>query len=399
MRRDRGFVLLLVLWLVLLLGSIVVMLQLELISGIETANHSDGRLHSRVLADNGIEIGRSLLAAADIPALLKGPDGVAGCQDGAGYRDPLSFDSAAATPISELGISCDDGLAGPEWVTGYESAGGGRIFLRFTNNPEEDGYGDSDGVVILRSMGVVPGRVNSVRRLPVRNQVSMVEARLCQEMPFHLPAGLVLVGSRAEVELTDGRLDGADSTCVGVSGDAGNELLEDVEGSLLGQEGIELTGAGDLIRDVGADLALNPAFTRLRESWIKRRLRVYLRGLIGPGSVGASRPGIRYLPDGGVLSGKQAGLFLTSGDVEVADGTELVGLLAHMGGGALRIGSEVHVRGALWVVNLGESGEGGTLRLEAGSGFQLEYDFEAARSAEAQARPSVLNWRIIFPGM
>lgn len=402
---SRGFSLLTALLWTFLLASAVLLLHLRLSGHLLATHDSERQLYSFVLAENGVEYARTILPHVDVNELLRGPDGRHQGSDFAEWRSPLPYHQAQEEDPTTWIFNRDDGLPsdGKSLLLpgGYAATAKGRFLLRFTNNPEESPDSDQDRIVLVRSLGVVPGFLPDPASPGIRNAVTLVEAKLRQERVFELPSPLTLLGDNGVFQF-EGKsfvVNGTDRFGVAVSNFNRDGLLEDFRDALDERQTSRIRGAGltPSIVDVSRDLRSSPVHGRVFEADFWRAFQDNL-----PEFADETRNGITYLPDGGTLRGKSyKGVVVALGNLD-ATGSTVEGLLIHLGGGWLELGRGSRVKGAVWMSSLDNfRGALGThpLQLRLSGNASIVYNKEAVRLGLGKFPPTQLGWRILFPEM
>lgn len=400
--RDAGFTLVAVLFMLLLAMSLSIYLCVVLANQSTMTGSLESQLYSLILAENGIEYARTLLPHVDISELLQGPDGSHSGTGRTEWRNPLPFDLARKLELESWSVSCDDGWPAYNHALlldhGYAAAGGGRFYLRFSNNPGEAATDDRDGVVLVRSMGIASAKRSGIFG-GVRNNVTLVEAVLRQENVFDLPAALVLFGDAGMFEWASHgfELDGGTKPAVGVVG--GPELIANLLNSLDPGDIARVKGAGETpsVRDLTADGMTSPVYRRIFEAEFWAHFRDQL-----PGFTDTREPGIHFYPDGGGITGPFEGFLVARGDFTIT-GSTVEGVVLHLGGGRLTLGADTTVRGSIWMSNNSSDAQGNILHqpldLKVLSSVTVVYDPVAVRRSLTLLPPTQLGWRILFPEM
>lgn len=247
--RDRlgsvsngGFALVLVVLLLSLLLSLAVALSLALVNQGQNAAEFESQLASLVMAANGIEYARCVLPSLFIPHLLTGVDrqfqGT-----GPGWRSPLSLEQARRIRPDQWRPRSDDGV--PAWegvplLDGACRSAPGYFALKFSNNADESPGQDEDGIVVVRSVGIVPERQILGG---ARNSACLVEAVFRQQREFAPHAALTIFADEAELTLEgeDCSIDGGTFPAVGVV--STGVLAETLKSSMSALPGDRFSGA------------------------------------------------------------------------------------------------------------------------------------------------------------
>ena len=378
--------------------SVQNLIQWRLLQGVEA------RLYSMVLAQNGIEFARGLVPLVDLDQLLAGPDGSFSGTDLAEWRNPLPFAEARRMDPESWTSGRDDGLPFRDrdqlLPNGYPDPGGGRFYLRFSNNPEEPAHQDRDGVVLVRSMGVAPLQLRNPFLASTRNSVALIESRLLQETAFRLRSALTLAGDDGDFHwsgsrfLLDGGLREPAVRLLSLGGDGlGTEFLR----NLSPAQASRIRGAGTepSLRDSTAAYREDPRYRSLFQAGFWRHFEAHLPNM-------ASAAGIVHLPQGGTLSGEVSGVVVARGNLILQGDVRFRGILLHLGGGAVSMRDRARIVGGLWLSNLNVDGEtirGGSLNLHLSDLASIRYDADAIRSGLRSFPPTQLGWRLLFPEM
>lgn len=378
--------------------SVQNLIQWRLLQGVEA------RLYSMVLAQNGIEFARGLLPLVDVDPLLSGPDGSFSGTDVAEWRNPLPFAEARRMDPESWTPGRDDGLPsrGRDLLlpNGYRDPGGGRFYLRFSNNPEEPAHQDRDGVVLVRSMGVAPLKLRNPFLASTRNSVTLIESRLLQETAFRLRSALTLVGDHGEFRWTGSQflLDGGHrEPAVRLVSLGGGGLGADFLRRLSPAQARRIRGAGPKpsLRDSTAAYREDPQHRSLFQADFWRHFEAHLPNM-------SSAAGIVHLPEGGTLSGEVSGVVVARGTLILQGDVRFRGILLHLGGGGVILRDRARIVGGLWLSNLNVEGEtihGGSLGLHLSDLANVRYDADAIRSGLRSFPPTQLGWRLLFPEM
>lgn len=399
----RGFGLATALLWTLLLASLALALHLRVSNQMLSTSDAERQLYSFVLAENGVEYARTILPHLDLNSLLVGENGRHEGDQRPEWRNPVPYRQAQSADVDQLRADGDDGLpfgAGALPPGGYR-AEGGLFLLRFSNNPEEPRDLDSDKVILVRSLGVVPGLLPDPAAGDVRNAVTLVEARFRKETVFDLPAALALSGDSGDFQL-DGSsftVDGGDRIGVAVVAVAAAGLLEDFLDALSPSQRDRVRGAGAIpsVRDVSADYRDDENRRSVFEASFWRHFEESL-----PEFSDLPDDGLRFLPEGGAMRQSYRGALVVRGEFRMLGEARIEGLLLHLGGGALRLRDRASVVGGVWMSNLDHSGDAVAARpiqLEIADNALIQRDEQAVRWALGRFPPTQLGWRVLFPEM
>lgn len=240
---SRGFALILVVLLLSLLVSLAAALCLSLVSQGQNAVEFESQLASLVLAANGVEYARCVLPSLSIPALLTGVDGQ--IQDAApSWRNPLSLEQARRIRPDQWRPTSDDGI--PAWVgvplfDGACRSEPGYFALKFSNNAEETPAQDEDGIVVVRSMGIVPERQ---LQGGTRNSACLVEAVFRQEREFAPHAALTIFAEKAVLTFQGEACSVNGGNCPAIGVVSAGILSDTLRGSIAALSGDRLSGSG-----------------------------------------------------------------------------------------------------------------------------------------------------------
>jgi len=402
MTREAGFTFVAVMLMTLLVLSLGVYLCVLMANQSHLTSSVDSQLYSLVLAENGVEYARSVLPHLDLNRVLAGLDGKHSGASTLEWRNPLTFDLARQMEPDAWSPSCDDGWPAHEETLllpqGYPSAGGGRFYIRFSNNPLEPAAEDKDGIVLVRSMGITGANRNGFFH-SARNNVSLVEAALRQERVFDLQAALVLFGESATFEWPgEGfEFNGNLNPAVGIVGYG--ELAQNLLNSLAAGQGVCFQGAGGSpsMREMTNEYLASPVYRRVFDTGFWEHFQDQL-----PAFVDTRLPGLRFYPNGGDISGSFEGFLVARGDFTLTE-VQVEGVILHLGGGRLTLAADTSVRGAIWMSNNAGDGSGnlvhGPLDLRIVGSVSVAYDAGAVRRSLTLLPPTQLGWRILFPEM
>lgn len=403
-RSEAGFALLAALLTTALVAALVATLSVQNLLHWRLLQGVEGQLYSLVLAQNGIEFARGLLPLVDVDDLLSGPDGTFSGTAVSEWRSPLSFSEARGIDPESWASDRDDGLPARNGVRllphGYADPGGGRFYLRFSNNPEEPAHQDRDGVVLVRSMGVVPLTLQDPFLASARNSVTLIEARLLQETAFRLRSALTLAGSGGQFQWAGNQflLDGGHGApAVRLLSLGGGALRNDFLKNLSPAQVDRVRGAGPQpsLLDSTDEYRQDPRHGSLFQSLFWKHFQDQLPKL-------APAAGIVHLPKGGVLSGAVSGVVIARGNLVLKGDARVRGILLHLGGGGVTLTDRARITGGLWLSDLqaqGETVSGGTLSLHIADRAVVRYDADAVRFALRSFPPTQLGWRLLFPEM
>ncbi|MFB3905923.1 MAG: hypothetical protein ACE15E_20950 [Acidobacteriota bacterium] len=400
--QDSGFTLITVLFMILLVLSLSIYVCLMLANESNLTGTLDSQLYSLILAENGIEYARSLLPHLELDETLNGPDGKHSGTGQAEWRNPLSFDVARKVDPESWSVERDDGWPVYDGklllAQGHDAPGDGRFYIRFSNDPAEPAADDRDGVVLVRSMGIVRSRRNGLFEA-ARNNATLVEAVLRQERVFDLQAAMVLFGESGNFDLPHKgfELDGGEKP--GVAGIGGHKLIPSLINSLGPGAIARIKGAGKTpsVHDMTAVYATSPLYRRVFDARFWKHFRDQL-----PAFTDTRLPGIRFYPEGGAITGSFEGFLVACGDFSLA-GVDIEGVVLHLGGGRLTLGADATIRGAIWMSNSTGESKGQMLHeplaLKIFDSVEVIYDAGAVRRSLTLLPPTQLGWRILFPEM
>ena len=399
----RGFSILTVLLWMILLATLAVVLHLRLRAHLGQTRDMRRQLYSFVMAENGLEYARTLLPHLEIDSLLKGLDNVHNGELASEWRNPIPYQQAVSIDPTQWQPDNDDGLpfhdGKPLLAGGYQGAGDGFFFVRFSNNPEEPPDIDHDKTVLVRSLGLVPCLPSHHWLSQFRNCVTLLETRLRKEMIFELPSPLTLFGEKANFSWVgqDFTIEGGDRPAVSLIDLS--SLSSDLQGSLLPSQQDRLVGA-----------ALSPSWADLTAEYLDSTTRnqifesQFWSDFLQQLPTFASLPGdgLTYWPEGGVLEEERSGFLVARGALTLSAGARFHGLLLHLGGGSVRIIEDAFVMGGLWLANLDPTGTNLRhlpIELHLGGNSRLIYGAEEIARALALIPPTQLQWRYLFPEM
>ncbi|RPI20872.1 MAG: hypothetical protein EHM61_26095 [Acidobacteria bacterium] len=400
--NARGFSLIAVLLMTLLITSLCLYLCLLIANQSHLAGSLDSQLYCMVLAENGIEYARTLMPHLNLDQVLTGPDGKHSGSGTPEWRNPLSFDMAWRIDPDIWQASCDDGWPAYQGSLllrgGFAASGDGRFYIRFSNNAGEPVADDEDRIVIVRSMGITRSRRTGLFD-STRNNVTLLEAVMRQETVFDVPAALALFGQEGDFRWDDKSFlfDGGDHPAVAGIGPA--SLLENLVLSLGPGQQARLRGAGSTpsLQDMTGAYLTSPVYRRVFDPRFWSHFMEQL-----PAFSEDRSPGLRFYPTGGQVGETFKGIMVAAGDFTLA-GARIEGLLIHLGHGRLTLGEDTAITGAVWMSNNGSGANGDMvhypLELTVLSSVSVVYNADAVRLSLTLLPPTQLGWRILFPEM
>lgn len=393
MKRESGFVLLAVLGLFVLGSALVLLVHRMTTSSLESVVSLDEQLHAQVLSENGVAAARALLRLGDPNELLAGRDRTFGEP---GSRNPIEFDAARRFRPGTWSPAEDDGYPSPPWEP-VSTLGRGFYLFRFSNNPEEGTVGDEDGVLLVRSMGIVPSRL-CLDRGECLNQVAMIEAKLRKELVFHVVNPVTLFGSWGEFEFKAGW-----EEAIRFGEERPFGVIQPHGAELAGQLALALgrRDPASVLDDRSQVYRENPNRGRIfdLEYWLYLEESLSANPL--PGVRTGGKPSVAFLAEGGRLDEFYKGVLWARGDLTLGGGTDFTGLLIHLGGGRLEFEPGARLSGAVWAsdpLNGTEPGAG-RITLRVSSRALVEFDRQALDEALVLLPPTLLGWRMLFPEM
>jgi hypothetical protein len=408
--RAEGAALLIVVVTILIMTGLVWMVHVQVLTELRLVTEVESQLYSFILAENGVEYAKSILPHLDLHELLVGSDGVPCTAPRNELRDPMDFSAARRCDPLDWVPSCDDGL--PPAALGltsgrYQAESGGFFLLRFSNDPADETVGDTNQVVIVRSLGIVPLRVSNPALSEVKNQVSLIEAELRQETAFRLPSPLTVLAQSGQFlfEGDEFVIDGGESSAVAFAFAGGSGIQQDFTAAVSEEQSRCFPGAGsdpswsNVSGKYASELPYSRLFTGAFWESFETRLPEFAQIVDG---LQNEETGLVLLPGGGVVEGKLAGILVAKGDVVLTGETEIRGLLLHLGAGMLRLEGSARVLGGIWLSNIDPSGNPIRCRgvtLQISDKASVRFDQEAVGKALGWFPPTQLGWRIIFPEM
>lgn len=401
--NDRGVTLVTALFVVMLVTSLAIFVHFQVVAQWKMAANVESQLYSLILAENGIEYARTILPHLDLTSLLRGADGVHSGTAAPEWRSPMPFKQARNVDPAAWKAGCDDGmpLYGSQLLlpNGYAAKGGGYFFLRFSNNPEESADRDDDHTVLVRSLGVVPSRLRDPFLPAITNDVSLVEASFRQEVAFLLPSALTLFGDSGNFQWQGESftVNANDEFAVSVISFSQPGLQQSFLDSLSVEQQSRIQGHEVLpsVQDATDLYSTKGIYQVLFRSGFWRHFEGQLPSFVDQGT-----PGLRYLPEGGLLESPFSGILMARGNLTLAGQASLQGLLLHLGGGQLVIQDNARITGGVWLSNLDYSTtsfKSLPLYLSVGGSTEILYSAAAIRRALNYFPPTQLGWRILFP--
>ncbi len=297
--------------------------------------------------------------------------------------------------------SNDDGIpfyqGSSPLLSGHRSEDGGYFFLRFSNNPEEPAEQDQDHVLLVRSAGVIPSHIRSPFAPNLRNDVTLVEARLRQEVSFIPPSPLTVLGNSGQFTWagTSFSIRSADQPAVSIVAFQSPQLYGDFVDSLSPAQAARLQGssAASSVQDA-AEYRSHPAYQVLFRLQFWRHFLDHLPAYTDDRIV--------FLPQGGEWNQDLSGLLVALGETRLTGRARVKGLVLHLGGGELILEEQAEITGAVWMSHL-EASDGGLsskpLALRVSDSARIRHDSVAVREAVAHFPPTLRGWRLLFPEM
>jgi len=384
--------------LVLLLGllvSLAAAVSLALVNQGQNAAGFESQLSSLIVAANGIEYARCVLPNLSTTDTLRGQDGQV-TAGGQGWRNPLSLEQARRIAPAQWRPLTDDGI--PAWngtplLSGAYKSEPGYLALKFSNNAEEPPGQDEDGIVVVRSVGMVPERQILGGR---RNSACLIEAVFRQQREFEAHAALTLFAEEANLvfEGEKSAIEGGDLAAIGII--STTKLSREVSDSVkkLPDERI----SGGRLRPSVHDLTIQHLSSKRYRSIFSARFWSHLIENL-PDFADTNDPGIAYI-HGGRISGNFHGVLVTEGNTDLTGTVE--GLLLHLGNGKLTLAGEAKVRGAVWMTNVDYKKSQLShrpVRLHLADFATIQFDASLADEALSWLPPTQLGWRILFSEM
>ena len=390
--RD-GVILITTLLLLLPLIFLLLVAHERVAHRVRVSRDLERQLYSLTLAANGVELVRALLPALDLREILSAA--VSSSEN----RNPVPRSVALTTRLSELDsmVSSPSPAETDECCDSLTAVNRGRVLYRLTNNPEEGTHGDRDGIVILRSMGVVQAQPWPV--LPaVINCVTVVEARFRQERTFDLPAAILLFGAAGRFNWSGDRFRvvGGEAPAIAVVSTTVSTLTDQVIESLQGHESVLVTSQAE-VEDVTETYEDSTDLARILDADFWSHFLESLPGFVFE----SGGRGLHYFPDGGVLNQPLDGILIVRGPLVLAGRAEVTGLLIHLGNGALELREQSRIVGGLWISDPDHltNPDSSPIELTLGDEAEVVYDREQIERALWLFPPTQLGWRIISPEM
>lgn len=367
-------------------GGMLALLSLQLHTAVRRTGEAASQLRAVLMAQDGIEQGRRLLALRGSRRLLAGADGI--LEKTPPDRTPLPLEAAARLSLADLSLyrpAVDDGWP---W-TGDEPASqapDGRVFWRFSNDPEEGGSEDTDGIVLLRSLAVVASRGGGRRP----NHVALIEARLRRAAGLRLDSAIVAVGDLTLGLDPGAAIEGGLVYAASVLPLTSVPRLRidppDAARQLIGPDGTSSFAVESEPGPAQRARLATPGFWKAFEGRLPRFALPVADAVAETGFYRAENR----------LSGDWSGVVVTRGETSLQPGFRLRGLLIHLGPGALLL-EGAQVNGGVWLAEA-TTGQptGNHLRLDAAS--RIVWDPEVLEQALAQLPVDIVGWRLVFPG-
>lgn len=407
--NGRGFTLLSSVFWVFLCSGLMLLLHQQAATRWRLSLDVESQLQALTIAENGIEYARTILPHLELNSLLTGADGQLCSAPDPQWRNPLSWEEARTlSDLDDWKPGCDDGILSPEsappGTAGPSGATEARFFLRFSNNPEEARERDEDQIVLVRSLGVVRGRLADPFFPKHRNHAVLVEARLRQERAFSLDGALTLFADSAQLlwEGTGFSLQGGLNPAVSVVSPQfpASPLLPAVIDSLTPEQRDRLRGGSGSggVRDDTALFRSQAGRLGLFEGAFWNHFLQQLPRFSRPPGKGEG-PALYWAPQGLVLEEKLEGLLVARGDLTIRGSARVSGIVLHLGGGKVRLEEEARIEGALWLSGWTEAIGFGAVSLRLGESAAILHDPERVEGAVRLLPATQLGWRIIFPEM
>ncbi|MBI4455038.1 MAG: hypothetical protein HY644_03970 [Acidobacteria bacterium] len=420
------------------------------------SNHYVTSQQALAIADSGLNFGKSYLRGRDFSGVLKQYALVPAytsetqpAEEALAARNPITslaarsidFSIPFSTPVTPWKVY---GFIGP---TSGAPLGGGRYFLKLTDNKDEtetnDPYADIDHKSYLRSIGIYrtltsdkvsPGRVQA--------SVAVIEVLLKRDLSFEIASPFALYGpdvNPAQNNLFDGNsflidgynhngmtrdqiLGGDDHPETGAVSGVGSifnggdgDTVSTIEQSLAKNQENNITGAGgtpsvgditDTVKN-GVDSAnvLDPNFVGKFISTIKNYADISYAGntaLSGNNIVlgTASEPKVTVVNGNLSLSGSGsgAGILIVTGEFDFSGSFDYEGVILVIGLGKLTLsGANKSIIGGLYLANVTKDGSGkysyGTPSFSLGGNSNFYYKSDSIKMGLNLLPLKILSWR------
>jgi len=241
---ESGIALMLTLFALALMSLLGLIMTMSATMEVRISDNSESHTQAVLAAISGLEHARIAVHRLDFDALLRGPDGVYDTDPAYmkeaknfGFRLPFSLLTAQKlnieSPLADIGDTPDDGIINTGALSGIAGTalipqegialwadnptGVGplllsRYFVKVTDNngdaselagdASDNPFVDSDGIIIVRSVGVSRIFTETAGGGFRRNSVAVFESRLRRDSTWDLGPALNILGSLADVVFT-----------------------------------------------------------------------------------------------------------------------------------------------------------------------------------------------------
>ncbi len=448
---ERGMALLLVVICSTLFMLLGLSLTFSSMTEFRTSTEFEAREKALLIADGGFNLTQAifrgnnlttlLATTTDVNQYLNFPVPTGTTELGYFNRNPLSPVEAMhidyASPPAPIGTRTINGLlTPPDGVP----MGAGRYFARVTDNDDGDNEPlvDSDGVVILRVMGVHRGSAaeGSVYGTNIQNAIAIIETTLRRDTTFDFDQAFTIYGPNIDISYNgntfdlDGRQHALNGALIAGAPKPGLGLMNHNPGggnaaisaasaftALAGMQMDNLVGEdGDFgplpsLKDTTNAIITSSdpdAANIFDPNWLMAfvdQLAAFADNVLPGGTYGSVTWGTTAAPEITLINGNAiieengtgAGLLVVNGDLHYNGAFIYTGLVFILGGEFEMSGANKTIIGGIFVANIIDNGDGtysyGTPTITFNGNSNFLYSAQAIALAYDLLPMRVLNWR------
>lgn len=356
--KNRGYVLLASLLIIMIMLSSVGFILLKTESHIRTSRYAQNQLLTVSLAETGIAEARRIIAETPIEKILSGKDGIPSPPEGERIFDPVTLNEALTGESGKWEALNDAGFFA------FHPEDGSAVLIRISNDREEQTFIDRDGKLVVRSMGIVRSPLLEAQTSAIKNQVTVLEGLFRKEIEFLLPSPLAMFDEEGGWSFEgDGfEISGGIHSSITLLGIPPASLVDQLSRLVKEEKRKNFTGASRGIAACIDGQGSGPCFPRLGSTGFWNHFRENIGSFgkeITSDDAGVLEKGFYKYSRGSRLRADITGVLVTTGDVLLDNGFILRGLLIHLGDGRLRLAGNCRVSGAVLYSASGADGNSG----------------------------------------